>query len=240
MATPVIGITCGRERAQSGVWDCEAVFLQWAYGQALVTAGAALVVLPPQPALPDAVEAVLDGLDGLVLPGGADIDPALYGESANPENDAPRPQRDAWELALVDAATRRGVPFLGICRGAQVLNVARGGTLIQHLPDVVGNREHEGDGDTFGSVSVTTVPHTHIARLHPGTSHAPVYHHQAIGTVGEGLIVAARSEYGVIEAVEDPRSEFCLAVQWHPEQDSRQELFHALVAAGREFRAARA
>jgi len=236
MSTPVVGITSYLDQAQSGVWDLEAVFLPWRYGQGFVDAGAAVVILPPQPALPDAVAAVLDGIDALVLTGGADLDPARYGEAPHPNNDEPKPQRDSWELALVAGAALRNMPVLGICRGAQVLNVARGGTLIQHVPDVVGNKDHEGEGDRFGHVSIATVPASKVAGLIDPGAVVPVYHHQAIDELGEGLVVSARSEYGIVEAIEDPRAAFCVGVQWHPEQDTRPEVFDALVAAARAHR----
>ena len=235
MNAPVIGITSVLDRAQSGVWDTEAVFLHWHYGEAFVAAGAAVAVLPPQPALPDAVAAVLDGISGLVVTGGADLDAALYGQTEHPDNDAPHPMRDEWELALTRGALARGMPFLGICRGAQVLNVAVGGTLIQHVPDVVGHKRHEGDGDTFGAIGVTTVPGTRVAGLHPAQSVVPVYHHQAIDSPGAGLVVSARSEDGIVEAVELPGKTFCVGVQWHPEEDDRTDLFEAFVAAAARY-----
>ena len=237
MSAPVVGITSYLDRAQSGVWDLEAVFLPWRYGDAFVAAGAAVVILPPQPALPDAVAAVLDGLDALVLTGGADLDAAQYGAARHPDNDDPKPQRDAWELGLVAEAMRRGIPVLGICRGAQVLNVARGGTLIQHVPDVVGNKAHEGEEDRFGHVSISTVPGSKVAGLIESGAEVPVYHHQAVDELGGGLIVSARSEYGIVEAVEDPEATFCVGVQWHPEQDSQSAVFEALVAAATTYRA---
>lgn len=239
MSTPVIGITAGVDRARSGIWDTNAVFLQWTYGSALVAAGAAVTVLPTQPALPDAVAAVLARLDGIIVTGGGDLDPALYGAEPHPKNDAPRRDRDDWELALAAAAIDRGLPYLGICRGTQVLNVARGGSLIQHLPELIGNEEHEGHDDVFGHVEVATVAGTRIAGWHPPSSVVPVYHHQAIDRVGDGLVVGARSSYGVVEEVEDPSVAFCVGVQWHPEQDTRTELFEAFVAAARSFGEAR-
>lgn len=240
MSTPVIGITSYRDRARSGVWDVEAVFLPWNYGHGIVTAGGVVAVLPPQPATPDAVAAVLDRIDGLVVVGGADLDPAHYNEEPHPQIDEPKPERDEWELALARGARDRALPYLGICRGAQLLNVSRGGSLYQHLPEVIGHKAHEGEGDRFGHVEVETVEGTRVAALHPQESTVPVYHHQAIKDVGEGLVVAARSEYGVVEAVEDPAAPFCLGIQWHPEQDSRPELFEALVAAARAYADARA
>lgn len=240
MSAPLIGITSYLDRASSGVWDLEAVFLPWEYGAAFLAAGAAVAVLPPQAATPHAVATVLDRLDGLVITGGADLDPAHYGAEPHPHNDDPRPARDEWELALVAGARERGLPYFGICRGAQVLNVSRGGTLLQHLPDVVGNHDHEGEGDTFGSVGVETVPGTRVAALHPAVSTVPVYHHQAIDRVGEDLVVSAHSVHGVPEAVEDAGAAFCIGVQWHPEQDSRPALFDAFVDAAREYQANRA
>mgnify|MGYP001249953855 FL=1 len=239
MSTPVIGISCYREQAKSGVWDTDSVFMPWNNVQGFLDAGATVVMLPPQPAGPDAVAAVLDSLDGLVVGGGADLDPSHYGQERHPELDEPRPDRDAWELALARGAAERDLPYFGICRGTQVLNVSRGGTLIQHLPDVIGNNLHSGDEDQFASMEVTTVPGTKVAKLHPQRSEVPVYHHQAVGDVGEGLVVAARSKYEVIEALEDPGAAFCVGVQWHPEQDSRPELFEAFVAAARDYKAAK-
>jgi len=239
MAIPVVGITSYREQAQSGVWDVQAVFLPWNYPEAFIGAGAAVAILPPQPALPDAVAAVLDGLDGLVVTGGQDLDPAHYGAEPHPSNDEPRDMRDWWELALAAEALKRGMPYLGICRGAQVLNVVRGGTLIQHVPDVVGHKRHEGEDGVFGSMAVSVSPDSRLAALHPLESTVPVYHHQAIESPGEGLVVTARSEDNIVEAIEDPAADFCLAVQWHPEQDTRPELFAAFVAAAAEFRATR-
>jgi len=235
MTAPVIGITSTLDRAQSGVWDTTAVFLHWHYGEAIITAGGVVSVLPPQPAFPDAVAAVLDGVSGLVVTGGGDLDAALYGQGEHPDNDTPHPLRDEWELALALAAVERDMPYLGICRGAQVLNVALGGTLIQHVPDLVGHKRHEGDGDTFGAIGVTTVPGTQIAQLHPAESVVPVYHHQAIDSPGAGLMVSARSEDGIVEAVELPGKAFCVGVQWHPEEDDRTELFEAFIAAAAAY-----
>jgi putative glutamine amidotransferase len=239
MTTPLIGITSYLDRASSGVWDLEAVFLPWEYGSAFERAGAAITVLPPQAATPESVATVADRLDGIVVTGGADLDAARYGAAPHPHNDDPHPARDAWELALTAEALARGIPFLGICRGAQVLNVVRGGTLVQHLPDVIGNKDHEGEGDVFGLIDVDTVPGTRISKLHPAHSTVPVYHHQAIDHVGEGLVVGALSIHGVPESVEDPSAEFCLAVQWHPERDDRPELFEAFVDAARDYRESR-
>ncbi|MGC4173954.1 gamma-glutamyl-gamma-aminobutyrate hydrolase family protein [Demequina sp.] len=237
MTAPVVGLTSYLDRAQSGVWDLEAVFLPWQYGSSFTNAGAAVAILPPQPATPDAVAAALDAIDGLVVTGGADLDPVHYGAEPHPENDEPRPVRDEWELALTRGALERGMPFFGICRGAQVLNVVLGGELIQHVPDVVGNKDHQGEDAKFALMGVTTVPGTVVSTLHPETSIVPVYHHQAVGTLGDGLVASAHSDYGIVEAIERPGPAFCLAVQWHPEQDDRPALFEAFVAAAAAYRA---
>jgi len=237
MSTPLVGMTSYRDRAQSGVWDVEAVFFPWAYGSSLTDVGAAIAVLPPQSATPSAVSAALSRIDGLIITGGADIDSSRYGAPAHPRNDAPNPVRDDWELALTLGALERDMPFLGICRGAQVLNVARGGTLIQHVPDAVGNHAHEGADGVFASIGISVEAGSRVGALYPARATVPVYHHQAIDTVGAGLQVTARSDYGIVEAVEDPSLPFCVAVQWHPEQDPRPALFEAFVAAARSYAA---
>ena len=239
MGTPFVGMTSYRDRAQSGVWDVEAVFFPWTYGSSLTDAGAAIAVLPPQPASPAAVAAALSGIDGLVITGGADIDPARYGAAPHPRNDAPSAVRDDWEIALTLGALERGMPFLGICRGAQVLNVARGGTLLQHVPDVVGNHAHEGSEGVFAKIGITVDGDSAVGRLYPAKTEVPVYHHQAIDSLGSGLRVTARSDFGIVEAVEDPSLPFCVAVQWHPEQDPRPALFEAFVEAVRAYASTR-
>jgi len=221
-----------------GVWDVPAVFLPTSYTKPITVAGASVVVLPPQEVDPDAASRILDGLDGLYLSGGYDVDPASYGHSAHAQTDAPRNDRDAWEFALLAAALLVNMPVLGVCRGAQVLNVLRGGTLHQHLPDVVGSPRHQGENGIFATVPVTVAEGTLLATLHPLQRDVPVYHHQAIDALGAGLTVSARSDDAVIEAVEDPSLTFCLAVQWHPEQDpGSASLYQGFVAAARAYRA---
>ncbi len=239
-ASPLIGVTSYREHASMGVWNTESVFLPLTYAQPIITAGATVVVLPPQPVNTAAVERVLDGIDGLAVSGGYDVDPALYGREAHPHTDEPRSVRDAWEMALLAAAHERDMPVLGVCRGAQVLNVLRGGTLHQHLPDLVGSTRHQGKDGVFATVPVELEPGSQLATVHDAARIVPVYHHQAIDALGEGLVVAARSDDGIIEAIEDPSRTFCVATQWHPEQDpGSARLYEAFVDAARTYREAR-
>ncbi len=219
-----------------GVWNVPAVLLPTSYIVPIQRAGATIVVLPPQDADPASVGAVLDGLDGLCLSGGYDVDPATYAQVPHPETDAPRPQRDAWELALIAGARGRDMPMLGVCRGAQVLNVSRGGTLVQHVPDAVGHGGYQGSGGVFVTMPVSISPGTLLARIHPARRDVPVYHHQSIAQLGDGLVVSALGDDGIIEAVEDPSLTFCVAVQWHPEQDpGSASLYEAFVDAARKF-----
>ncbi len=236
---PVIGLTTYLQQAQTGVWDVRASFLPAIYFEGVGLAGGISVLLPPQPVDDVIAERVLDGLDGLIVTGGRDVDPSTYGTERHPATDEPVADsraRDAWEFALLRAAMRRHIPVLGICRGAQVLNVALGGTLHQHLPDVVGHTRHQQGNAVFTTSSITTVPGTRVASLVGADTEAQCYHHQAIDRLGDGLIVSAAGTDGVIEAVElDPAQHpdtWVVAVQWHPEErldDLR--LFAGLVAA---------
>lgn len=233
---PVVGMTTYLDRAQTGVWDVRASFLPAVYFQGITGAGAVAMLLPPQPVDPDTADRVLDRLDGLVLTGGKDVDPAVYGQRPHPATDEPAPDRDAWEFALLAGALRRGLPVLGICRGVQVLNVAFGGTLHQHLPDVIGHGGHRAGNAVFGTLAVHTVAGTRLAGLLGESADVQCYHHQAIADVGEGLTVSAWDGDGVIEALELPGDRFVLAVQWHPEErldDLR--LFAAVVDAARSY-----
>jgi putative glutamine amidotransferase len=215
---PVIGLTTYLQQAQTGVWDVRAGFLPAIYIEGVTLAGGIATLLPPQTVDPHIVERVLDGLDGLVLTGGRDVDPAVYGQEPHPTTDEPARDRDDWEFALLDGARRRGMPVLGICRGAQVINVALGGTLHQHLPDVVGHTRHQQGNAVFTTSTIQTVAGTRVAALVGESSDAQCYHHQAIDKPGDGLIVAATDADGVIEAIEAPDDDFLLAVQWHPEE----------------------
>jgi putative glutamine amidotransferase len=235
-------LTTYKQRAQTGVWDVTAAFLPAIYFEAVQRAGGIPILLPPQPVDDETVGRVLDGVDGLIVTGGADVDPARYGQEAAPETDKPHLERDAWEDALLTAAIDRELPFLGICRGMQVLNVNRGGTLLQHLPDVVGDdRFRIGDGE-FATNLVETEPGSELDALVGPKLPVKSYHHQGLDVVGSGLRVTARTAEGIAQAVELEGVPFGVAVQWHPEEDAVEDarLFAGLVAAARSFAGARA
>lgn len=215
---PIVGLTTYLQQAQTGVWDVRASFLPAVYLEGVTAAGGIATLLPPQPVDESVAERVLSCLDGLVITGGRDVDPAAYGQSPHAATDAPAQDRDAWEFALVRGALARGLPLLGICRGAQVLNVALGGTLHQHLPDVVGHYQHQLGNAVFSTSSITTVPGTRLASLIGESTDAQCYHHQAIAELGRGLIASAWDTDGVVEGVETTGEQFVLAVQWHPEE----------------------
>jgi putative glutamine amidotransferase len=237
---PVVGLTTYLSQAQTGVWDVQASFLPAVYFQGVTAAGGVAVLLPPQPVDPDIAERVLDGLDALLITGGKDVDPAAYGQEPHPATDQPGRERDAWEFTLLNAALKRELPVLGICRGAQVLNVALGGTLQQHLPDVIGYSGHRAGNAVFTTLPVRTVPGTRLAELVGETVDAKCYHHQAVAELGEGLIVSAWDADGVVEALELPGNGFVLAVQWHPEESLDDlRLFSAIVEAARSYASGR-
>jgi len=239
-SAPLIGITTYLEQAQTGVWDVPASFLPKVYLDAVTDAGGIAVLLPPQPVNRAVAAAVLARIDGLIVSGGADVDPGLYGQDAHPRTGRPRTDRDAWEEALLTAAIDAELPFLGICRGAQLLNVALGGTLIQHLPDVVGDDSYQPGEAVFGPKTVEVDVDSQLAavlRQDEAALDVHVYHHQAIDRVADGLVVTARTGEGVIEAVELPSVPFGLAVQWHPEEETvDRRLFAGLVDAARRHR----
>jgi putative glutamine amidotransferase len=219
---PIIGITSYLEPASWGVWqDVPATLLPYSYVQAVEAAGGRAVVLPPDPAGAD----VLRVLDGLVLAGGADVAADRYGEAAGPFTDS-RPDRDAGEFPLADT----DLPILGVCRGMQLLVVAYGGRLHQHLPDVVGHDKHRPGDGVYGSHGVRFLPGSRIDKIMSGDSEVNSYHHQGIADPGR-LVVTGWADDGVIEAVEDPTRPFVLGVQWHPEADGDVRPFRALVEA---------
>jgi len=236
---PLIGLTTYRQRAQTGVWDVEAAFLAAEYFDAVNRAGGIAVLIPPQPIDATSAARIIGGLDGLVICGGRDVDPALYGQEPGNHTDKPDVSRDALERALYTAAIAAELPFLGICRGQQVLNVLRGGTLIQHLPDVVGSNKYQLGGGNFTNAEIQVLPNTLLATALNGdaTVTGELYHHQAIDQVGAGLSIVARSEDGIVEGIQLNDYPFGLAVQWHPEHTpSDLRLFEALVSAANTYR----
>ncbi len=204
--------------------------------QAIEQAGGRPVLIPPSA---DGVEETLGAVDGLVFSGGSDLDPELYDEEPHDETSGVVPERDRAELALLEAALARDMPVLAVCRGSQVFNVARGGDLVQHLPDVVGDEKHKHTPGTFADHDVTLEPGTRLAELLGDSAAVKSHHHQGFGRVGDGLRVAAHAEDGTIEAVEDPSHRFALGVLWHPEAGEDRKLFEELVVAATEYRAAR-
>jgi anthranilate synthase component 2/putative glutamine amidotransferase len=211
------------------VWDREAALLPTSYVTAVFRAGAVPVLLP---VLPDGQESALSAVDALVIAGGADVDPASYGHTRHPEVQRTRPKRDSWETRLVHAALRRDLPVLGVCRGAQILNVALGGSLHQHLPDLVEHDEHQPAPGVFGRSKIRLRPGSRTAGVLGEEVAVPCYHHQSLDSVADALDVAGHAEDGTVEAVELPTHRFAVGVQWHPEEDLDDlRLFEALIAA---------
>ncbi len=229
---PLIGVTTYREQARWGVWDTRADVLHAQYADAVVAAGGVPVLLPPASSADEVAAALVARIDGLVVSGGADVDPALYGEQPHPSTASWRADRDAWETALVRAADAAGLPTLGVCRGMQLMAVAGGGTLVQHTPDLVGHDGHSPGGDVFGSVEVTTAEQSRLRTLVGDRLEVGCHHHQTVAT-HPGFEAAAWAADGSLEAMEAPGPRFCLAVQWHPEVREDAGLFAALVAAAR-------
>jgi putative glutamine amidotransferase len=242
MARPVIGICTVVERARWSVWDQEALLLPRSYITAVQSAGGMAVMLPPDEAAHDDPDQVLDLLDGLILAGGADIDPSVYGADRHPETKGTVPERDAFEVALARAAMDRDLPLLGICRGMQLMNVARGGTLEQHLPDSHGHHDHRralgsfDDADHDVRLAEGSLAHRAAGEtLHATKSH----HHQGIGDVGDGFEVTGWAVMDDLpETIELPGRRFALGVQWHPEADETSSFIAALVAEAARAREA--
>lgn len=225
---PVVGLTSYREQARYWYWEHSATLLPDTYTDLVTAAGGVPVVLPAVPAAAAAVEA----LDALVLIGGSDVDPRRYGAVPHPRTGPPRPERDGMELAALDVALRRGIPVLGVCRGAQLLNVALGGTLHQHLPDVLGHAGHGAPPPLFSPTEVQIDTTSVVGSVLGPSATVNCLHHQAIDRLGTGLVVSARAADGTVEAVELAGHPFVVGVQWHPEQDLTDlRLARALVAA---------
>ena len=237
---PVIGVSAYVEDVDRSVWvQQHSVVLPHRYIDHLERAGAIAVVLPPRfDADDDMADAVLSRLDGLVIAGGADVEASRYDAPPHPTSQPPRPNRDSWELALARVSDERDLPLLGICRGMQVMAVAAGAGLLQHLPDVVGHEAHCPRPGEYSSHHATPVPGTRLAGM-LGTAElsVPTYHHQAVQpeTLGDTAYVpSAWHADGTLEAMEVAEARFRIAVQWHPEAGNDTRLFEALVAAARE------
>lgn len=233
---PLIGITSYAQEASWGVWMLPAALVPLAYVDSIEQAGGRALVIPPAEV---DVEETLDALDGIVFSGGADVDPARYGAEAHPETDTPQARRDAGEMALLRAALERDMPTLAICRGFQLLNVARGGDLVQHLPEQTGNDVHKRVPGEFAVHPVEVKEGSRLGAIVGFTPEVTSHHHQALGRLGDGLVESAWAADGTLEAVEDPSLQFLVGVQWHPEASEDAALFEALVEQAREYRASR-
>jgi putative glutamine amidotransferase len=240
---PVVGLCAALERARWSVWDAQAVLLPRSYVDAVQRAGGIALLLPPDPAAVEDPDPLLDLIDALLLAGGADMDPASYGAEPHEATAGTVPERDAFELALARRAIERDMPFLGICRGMQVMNVARGGTLNQHLPDDLGHEDHRRSLGSFDNAD-------HDVRLQHGSLAARVareethgtksHHHQGVERIGDGLEVTGWATIDDLpEAIEVPGNRFALGVQWHPEADATSPMIAALVEEARAYRAER-
>jgi putative glutamine amidotransferase len=226
-ARPVIGITAYREQCRFGVWDLPAVLIPADYTSKVEAAGGIALVLPP-----GAPPAVLDRLDGIVLSGGADVEPHRYGAETDAATVGTRPDRDEGELALLRAALDRDLPVLAICRGMQLLAVATGGALHQHVPDVVGTERHRPALGTYGRHRIRIEPGTRLHALLGESAEVNSHHHQSVADASKA-VATAWADDGIIEAIEIPDRSFALGVQWHPEALDDLRLFEALVDQAR-------
>ncbi|GAA1978712.1 gamma-glutamyl-gamma-aminobutyrate hydrolase family protein [Nocardioides panacihumi] len=232
---PLIGLTTYREQAAWGVWRQRADLLPTQYAGAVESVGGVPLLLPPV-GVPGAAEAVVARLDGLVVSGGADVDPSRYRSQPHPRTAGWRADRDAWELALLDAADAAGLPVLGVCRGMQLMAVHAGGSLDQHTPDLVGHEEHSPGGDAFGTTSVATAPGSRLAALVGEKLTVSCHHHQSVREA-PGFQAVATAADGTLEAIEAPTDRFYLAVQWHPETVADIGLLAGLMEAARAYSA---
>lgn len=250
---PLIGVTTYRQDTRWWAWDRDAAVVPGAYLDMVVVAGGWPVLVPPvgedaagpgvddaAAAVASAVEPLLDALDGLVVIGGGDVSSGRYGQHPDDRNGGTSELRDDLEFQFLDAAVDRDLPVLAICRGHQVLNVLFGGTLVQQLPDVLASTRHQPRAGAFGEITVSTEPATHVHRLLGAGADVLCSHHQAIDRLGESLLVSARSDDGVIEAVEVLGRTFAVGVQWHPEENGDARLFVGLIEAARTYAGRRA
>jgi gamma-glutamyl-gamma-aminobutyrate hydrolase PuuD len=232
---PRIGLSTYVETVSWSVWEEAAAFTPRSYVDSVLDAGGLPVLLPPpgEAVGPEAAPLVLEGLAGLVVVGGADVEPGRYGAAAHPEAQDPRPDRDDWETRLLHLALDRDLPVLAICRGMQVLNVALGGALHQHLPDVAGHQGHCPIPGVFGTTRVLTAPESMAAEILGAEVKVRCHHHQAIDRLAAGLTAVAWADDGTIEAAVVDGRHFAMGVQWHPEEGDDPRLFTAFVAAAR-------
>ena len=232
---PLIGITTYITSARFGSWEEVTSLVPQDYVRAIEHAGGRPLLVPPSE---DGIEETLDAFDGVIFSGGSDLDPEMYGQEAHPETYGIVEQRDRAELALLEAALARDMPVLAICRGSQVLNVALGGDLVQHPPDVVGDQKHKHTPGEYADHEVDVHPETRLGSLLGERAPVKSHHHQGFGRLGEGLQEAARADDGTVEALEDPSRRFTIGVLWHPEAGDDLRLFEELVAEAERYREA--
>jgi putative glutamine amidotransferase len=237
VAKPLVGVTTYVEPASWGHWTLEAALIPYDYVRGLERAGARVLLVPPSE---DAVEETLDALDGLLFSGGNDLDPETYGAEAHPETNGLRPERDRGELALLEGALARDMPVLAVCRGFQVLNVVRGGDLVQHLPETLGHERHREVKGTFSEHDVRIEDDSRLGEVLGERAPVKSHHHQGVGRVGEGLRQVAWADDGTVEGLEDPQRRFAVGVLWHPEAGEDLKLFEALVSEARAYGATKA
>lgn len=231
---PVIGITTYAEKATWGRWSEPAAFIPLAYVHAVERAGGRPLLVPP---VENGIDETLDALDAIIFSGGGDLDPETYGADAHPETNEVSRARDSAELALLQAALGRDMPVLAVCRGSQVLNVARGGDLVQHLPEIVGHDRHRHEEGMMADHEVRVEGESRLGSILGDSAPVKSSHHQGFGRIGDGLRETAWAEDGTIEAVEDPSHRFALGVLWHPEEGEDYALFAALVEEAAAYRA---
>lgn len=237
MPRPRIGISSYVEDARWGHWAQLAALVPYAYVRAIESAGGRALLLPPAA---DGVEETLDAIDGLVLSGGGDVDPTTYGAEPHPATGGVRPERDVGELALLEVALARDMPVLAVCRGSQLLNVVRGGDLVQHLPEVVGDEKHKETPGEFTDHEVTLEGGSRVGALLGDRSAVKSHHHQGFGKIGDDLREVGWAADGTIEALEDPARRFAVGVLWHPEEGEDYALFRALVEEAERYAGERA
>ncbi len=230
---PVVGITSYAEEVTWGAWTEASALVPLSYVRAVERAGGRPLVVPPSE---DSIEETVAVLDGIVFSGGSDLDPELYDAERHPETDEAREMRDRSELALLSAALERDMPVLAVCRGSQVLNVARGGDLVQHLPEVLGHERHRHTPGAWSDHDVKLEPESRVGALLGHRAPVKSHHHQGYGRIGEGLRETGWADDGTVEALEDPSKRFAVGVLWHPEEGEDMALFQALVEQAKEYR----